>query len=70
MLMTGMKGVYHLPCAGITLIRFYGFDLRLLPLQKTPRETLKFCCEIKEEFFCKRCNLSTLPFVSLKNHCL
>lgn len=27
MLLTGMKDVYHLPCAGITLIRFYGFDL-------------------------------------------
>jgi len=29
MLLTGeMKDVWHLPCAGITLIRFYGFDLR------------------------------------------
>jgi hypothetical protein len=27
MLLTGMKDVWHLPCAGITLIRFYGFYL-------------------------------------------
>jgi hypothetical protein len=30
-----------LPCAGITLIRFYGFDLSPGHLAGTPRETLK-----------------------------
>jgi len=39
-----------LPCAGITLIRFYGYDLRLVPAcrsilrqarYQTPRETLR-----------------------------
>ena len=36
MLLTGMKDVYHLPCAGITLIRFYGFDLSLAIRRDTP----------------------------------
>ena len=38
--------------AGITLIRFYGFDLRFPPFGgKHPGETLKFCCKTREDFF-------------------
>ena len=33
--------VFILPCAGITLIRFYGYNLRFRPIPETPRETLK-----------------------------
>lgn len=34
----GERGNYDLlPCAGITLIRFYGYDLS--PPRRTPRET-------------------------------
>ncbi len=35
-----IESASHLPCAGITLIRFYGYDLSLA-LSETPRETLK-----------------------------
>jgi hypothetical protein len=68
-----MKDVLHLPCAGITLIRFDGFDLSLalnLPNcfpagsgVRHPGETLKFCRKIKERIFSKPCNLSTAIFV-------
>jgi hypothetical protein len=46
----GMKGVWYLPCAGITQIRFDGFDLSP-DFIGTPRETLKFCPKISEDFF-------------------
>ena len=29
----GVEMIYHLPCAGITLVRFYGFDLSPFRLQ-------------------------------------
>ena len=63
MLLTGMKDVYHLPCAGITLIRFYGFYLSSGNFAGHPGETLKFFHKTKDNFFSQQCNLSTLPFV-------
>jgi|688.fasta_scaffold151672_3 hypothetical protein len=33
---------YILPFAGITLARFYGFDLSRRPLSETPRETCSY----------------------------
>jgi hypothetical protein len=45
------------PCAGITLIRFYGFDLSLLPPDgeiQHPGNTEKFIigAKVKEKIFC------------------
>ena len=63
MLLTGMKDVWHLPCAGITLIRFYGFYLSSGNFAGHPGETLKFWCKNMDKFFSAACNLSTLSFV-------
>jgi len=41
----------HLPCAGITLIRFYGFYLSTGNFDGHPGETLKFCSKTKDKNF-------------------
>ena len=51
MLLTGMKDVYHLPCAGITLIRFDGFYLSSGNFAGHPGETLKFWRKTKDKNF-------------------
>ena len=52
MLLTGMKDVYHLPCAGITLIRFYGFDLSLpSSTVNTPGNAEIFTTNVRDKIF-------------------
>jgi hypothetical protein len=53
MLFTGMKDVWHLPCAGITLIRFYGFDLSPQAFgERTPRGNAEIlAAKLRENFF-------------------
>ena len=67
------RGKYEglLPCAGITLIRFNGFDLSLpLLAGNTPRNLscTRFCGEQrhKDKFFYNCCNISVPSFVLLK----
>lgn len=48
----------HLPCAGITLIRFYGFDLSriIIKMNQHPGKTLKFWYKINESDHYTGCN--------------
>jgi hypothetical protein len=61
----GMKGFWHLPCAGITQIRFDGFDLSLIrPMAEsnTPGNA-EVLSKIKEDLFYQTCNLPATFFV-------
>ena len=66
------KALLLLPFAGITLTRFYGYDLSPDPAVETPRET-EICLYLKgltwfktkKELFFERCNFPTGCFVSL-----